>query len=461
MSPVNCSNSNNLSNPMKTRYFHPSIFLAAALCGPVAADTIYSNYQNITIPTDFTGVTVSVAGGTLNPFFGGVGVANNDLLQPIRTSTSNLGTLRDFTVGTTIDASQLYLSTGFGGSSTHLGATFTAGTEGYIGFKLNDANYGWMRVVFTSNTGGAVIKDWAYDNRGAAIVTGRVEQSAPVTSAQLVTLSPTSGESFTLGSQITNTGGNTNSVVKTGNGSTTLTGTNNYSGTTTIHAGTLILDGSGSIANSSSIIVGEVRSSTAVLDVSGMTGGFPVGATQTLGGAGSITGSVTVNGGILAPGNSIESLAVTGDLTLNTGSSFAYEMNSGAAAAAAADFQKVSGALSLSGSVNLALADLAGSPVAFAPATTLSLINYAGAWNGGFFTCDSLSLANGATFTAGLNTWRINYDATSGGLNFATEYSGGHFVTLTAIPEPGSWLALACLLGTGTLLRRSRSRISY
>jgi len=57
-------------------------------------------------------------------------------------------------------------------------------------------------------------------------------------------------------------------------------------------------------------------------------------------------------------------------------------------------------------------------------------------------------------FTAGPHTWRINYEAISGGLNFATEYTGGHFVTLTAVPEPGSWLALGCLLGSGTFLRR-------
>jgi len=60
-------------------------------------------------------------------------------------------------------------------------------------------------------------------------------------------------------------------------------------------------------------------------------------------------------------------------------------------------------------------------------------------------------------YMVGLNQWQINYDAISGGLNFATEYTSGHFVTLTAVPEPGSWLALGCLVGSGTLLRR-RSR---
>ena len=161
--------------------------------------------------------------------------------------------------------------------------------------------------------------------------------------------------------------------------------------------------------------------------------------------------------GVLSPGASIESLA-TGTLTFNGGSSFVYEMNSGAAAAVAADLQQVFGDLALSGTVTLTLTDLASAPSPFALGTTLSLINYAGTWNGGFFTYDGSSLPNNTTFAAGLNLWRINYDAISGGLNFASEYTAGHFVTLTAVPEPASWLALGCLLGSGALLRR-RSRL--
>ena len=411
----------------KTRYLTGFVTLTLGL--PVAADTIYSNFQNIAIPTDFTGVTVNIAGGTINPFFGGVGVANNDLLQPLRDGAGNLDTLLDLSVGATINAGSLYLSTGFGGSMDHLGSTFTAGQEGYVGFKLNGADYGWMRVVFTGNTSGAVIKDWAYDNTGAAIVVGRVQQSAALSGAQTVTLSPGTGEAFTLGSQITDTGGNINSVIKTGGGTTTLTGTNSYGGSTTINGGKLLVNGS-------------------------VTGGGAVTVSSggTLGGSGSINGPVIVNG-VLAPGASIESLA-TGALTFNGGSSFAYEMNSGAVGALAGDLQQVFGNLALSGTVNLGLTDIAGTPGAFAAGTTLSLINYAGTWNGGFFTYETNELTNGEVFSAGPNQWRINYDATRGGLNFASEYTSGHFVTLTAVPEPGPWLALGCLLGSGALLRR-------
>ena len=418
---------------MKSKFRYLTGLVTLTLILPAAADTIYSNFQNTTIPTNFTGVTVNIAGGTINPFFGGVGVANNDQLQPLRTGTGNLATILDLSVGTTIDASSLYLSTGYGGSLDHLGSTFTAGSEGYIGFKLNGADYGWMRVVFTANTAGAVIKDWAYDSSGAAIVVGRIQQSAAAGSAQTVTLSPATGEAFTLGSQITNTGGNTNSVVKTGGGTTILTGTNSYTGATTVNGGKLLVNGS-------------------------VTGGgtVTVNTGATLGGTGSISGPVIVNGA-LSPGASIQSLA-TGALTLNGGSTFAYEMNSGAAAEVAADLQQAFGNLTLNDTVTLGLTDIAGAPTAFGVGTTLSLINYAGTWNGGFFTYGGTALTNHGVFTAGLNQWQINYDAISGGLNFATEYTAGHFVTLTSVPEPGSWLALGCLLGSGALLRR-RSRL--
>jgi hypothetical protein len=137
-----------------------------------------------------------------------------------------------------------------------------------------------------------------------------------------------------------------------------------------------------------------------------------------------------------------------------------YEMNSSAGPSVAADLQKVFGDLSLSGTVTLDLTDLAVSPTAFAPDTTLSLINSTGTWNGGFFTYAGNELANHEVFTAGLNTWQINYDASGGGLNYASEYTPGQFVTLTAIPEPGSWLVLGCLFGPCAFLRSRRNELA-
>ena len=461
---------------MKAKHLHVLTFGALGLVVPASADVIHSNLHDIGIPANFDGLYLDVngtngwntsiaspvAGWDINPFYGGKVLANSPDFQPVRATTGNTSPVVDLAAGVGVGSGSTYSifvqgaggetpgAPGYGTSRmlTDSGGNFTPGTEGYIGFKLHTdasytvANYGWMRVVLGGAT--PVIKDWAYDTGGVPIVTGNVLQSGATITLDSV------GGSFTLGSQITGS----NSVVVNGANTVTLTGTNSYTGSTTIHAGTLKLDASASIANSTRIIVGDAGSSAAVLDVSSKTGGFSVGGTQTLGGTGSITGSVTINGGILAPGNSVGSLTVTRDLTLNTGSTFAYEMNSSAVPSVAADFQKVFGNLDLSGLVNLTLTDLASSPAAFSRNTTLSLINYAGTWNAGFFTYAGNELDNHEVFTAGHNTWQINYDAISGGLNFATEYTGGHFVTLTAVPESGSWLALGCLLGSGTFLRR-------
>ncbi|MEI7909606.1 MAG: autotransporter-associated beta strand repeat-containing protein [Verrucomicrobiota bacterium] len=225
---------------MKSHRPFLSIGIAVSLIAPAVGDTIYSNLLDTPISTDFTGVTLNIAGGSINPFFGGVAVANNNLLQPVRSSTGNLAAIANLSAGSVIDASAMF-ATGFGGSQTHLGTTFTAGQEGNIGFQLNGSNYGWLRVVFTNNTGGAVIKDWAYDNSGQPVVVGRVHQGAVATGTQLVTLSPGSGESFVLGSALANTGGNVNSLIKAGAGTVTLSQVSTYTGNTTVNAGTLIV----------------------------------------------------------------------------------------------------------------------------------------------------------------------------------------------------------------------------
>ena len=418
-----------------------------SLAGHATAEVIYSSLQNIAIPSTFDGVFVDVdgshapssssfSGWDINPFMGGKYLANSAAFQPARVGTDGMATVLNFGAGITI-GSGLNFATGSGGSLDHLGnasGQFAASQDGYLAFKIG-SNYGWMRVVFTNDTSGAVIKDWAYDTSGAPIVTGNVLQSAPTGGAQTVTLTSASG-SFTLGSRITDTGGNANSVVKTGNGTAVLTGTNSYSGVTTVAGGTLLVNGS---------LTGA--------------GTVTVGPAGTLGGTGGIAAAVMVNG-ILAPGTPGGSLS-TGALALNNGSTFAYQMQSDNPVAA--DFLSVAGDplatnLSLSGTVHLTLTDLAGAPVTYAEGTTLALIHYAGMWNGGFFTYGDNTLENHETFSDGRTLWQINYTASSGGLNVASGYApaAGGFITLTAIPEPGNLAALGGVVAAGALLRVRR-----
>ncbi|MCX6876663.1 MAG: autotransporter-associated beta strand repeat-containing protein [Verrucomicrobia bacterium] len=226
--------------------------------------------------------------------------------------------------------------------------------------------------------------------------------------------------------------GNLN-LIKGAGGTLTLTGASTYSGLTTVAGGRLLVN------NASGSGTGS--------------GAVNVDSGATLGGTGAITGAVNVSG-VLSPGASVETLA-SGTLTMNGGSTFQYEVDSSVALVAGADLQKVTGDLALNGIVTLSLTDLAGLPTAFANGTTFSLINYTGAWNSGVFTYNAATLADEGQFTAGLNTWQIDYNAITGGANYANEYAAGKFVNITVIPEPG--VALLGGLGLLTLLRRRRN----
>ena len=89
-------------------------------------------------------------------------------------------------------------------------------------------------------------------------------------------------------------------VEQKGSGTTTLTAASSYTGKTEVLAGTLALSGaSNGIAASPAIEV----SSGANLDVTGVTGGFSLGGSQTLAGGGSVAGDVTApSGSTISPG---------------------------------------------------------------------------------------------------------------------------------------------------------------
>lgn len=109
-----------------------------------------------------------------------------------------------------------------------------------------------------------------------------------------------SGYSATISSLIAGSG----ALTKTGAGELTLSSSNTNAGTTTVSAGTLVVDGSTSSATT-------------------------VASGATLAGRGTLGGSVTVqNGGTLSPGGAgVGTLTVNGNLTLNSGSTLALNIN--------------------------------------------------------------------------------------------------------------------------------------
>jgi autotransporter-associated beta strand protein len=91
----------------------------------------------------------------------------------------------------------------------------------------------------------------------------------------------------------------TSSVTKIGNGTILLDGINTFTGTTSIEQGIAALSGPGAIANSSLVTI----SAGATLDVQGIAGGYLVGTGQTIGGSGTVLGSVVFGrGSTISPG---------------------------------------------------------------------------------------------------------------------------------------------------------------
>lgn len=404
--------------------------------GHAVADVFYSGLQDTTIPTTYAGINIDVdgvGGWDLNPFMGGFYLYNNSTFQPARDGTGTLDTVLGFGSGATIDGS-LNFATGTGGSLDHLGTEFTAGNEGYLGFKLNGTDYGWMRVVFTNNNTGAVVKDWGY-NTGGSIAAGNVLQSGSTYTLD------SSTQSFALGSAITGS----NNLVKNGSNTVTLKASNTFSGTTSINTGTLALGAGGSIGGSSTITV----ASGATLDVSAISGGWTLGAEQTLTGDGDVTGDATIAGTHKAGTGGLGSQAFTGDLTYASGSTFEWDLTE-SSTNSGFDTVSASGTITADGGSVFhillgagVLADIQDSNNAFWNATPYHTVNWAMA--------DIFGSSFAGSFSSSVTT---STDVSTYG-SFSVN---GSNLTWTAIPEPTT--ALAGLLMSAAVIRRRRQPLA-
>jgi autotransporter-associated beta strand protein len=185
------------------------------------------------------------------------------------------------------------------------------------------------------------------------------------------------------------------SLVQAGTATTTLTGSSvTYTGTTTVKQGTLVLKGGATLANSRAI---QLTSAGARLD----TGGSALRVTSTLGGKGTVVGSVT-NEGVVTGGPT-----VTGDYTQSDQGQLVLQKTP----------LKVSGTVRLAGGLDLAAAGTK-------PAREITVLDHSGSGaTGGSFD----GLPEGAEVKLADTVYRISY---RGG--------DGNDVVLTATTETAS-----------------------
>ena len=234
---------------------------------------------------------------------------------------------------------------------------------------------------------------------------------------------------------------NSTLTIAAGAGTVTFTAANTYTGATNVGAGTLVLSGAGSVAQSSVITI----SAGARLDVSGVTLPFSIGAAQrltnnglvigtvdvlgTVGGGGSFQNGVTLESGAhLAPGTSPGTITFANGLTLANGSAIDFEVG------VLTDLIRVaSGNIAGSGAGGVAVNILRGTD--FVAGSTFTVLDWTGATPVGVeasdFTFANPNPGDTATFAI-----------------------VGNSLQVTVVPEPG----VTGLLGVGLVAGFGRRR---
>jgi autotransporter-associated beta strand protein len=250
--------------------------LSLLLLRPDAAlsEIVFSGDRNIAIPTNFDGVYINISNGQsgsspvsgwdLNPFFGGLFIANSPNFQPARIGDDCEDAIIRL-APTSVIGGNLTYSSDWGGSGAeggqgHLGSgplQFADGKSGYFGFKLvseeADPLYGWMQVVLTENGANGRIQSWAYETSGGSILVGVTGQNNQrvVSNVQAPVNASNAGDAILLGAtgKITfeESGQQQGSfsgkiegdgeIKVAGAGGLRLTGSNTFSGTASVLEG--------------------------------------------------------------------------------------------------------------------------------------------------------------------------------------------------------------------------------
>jgi autotransporter-associated beta strand protein len=229
--------------------------------------------------------------------------------------------------------------------------------------------------------------------------------------------------------------GSTGSLTKTGAGTLILSNANTYNGSTSVTGGTLLVTNTtGSGTGTSSVVITNAGTI--------LTGGTTTGAGGISGPVG-INPSATLSPGTSGTGAGTTAILNTGALTLVSASNFNVDLNS-LTAGTGYDQLDVTGTVNVSG-CNLGVT--VGGAFALGDKFFITLNDGTDLVTGTFAQVGTVTANNGYTFL-------INYiDNGDGGL-VGNDIS----LTLTAIPEPSTWIGAMLALGVLGFVSRSGLR---
>jgi fibronectin-binding autotransporter adhesin len=356
---------------------------------------------NLTGGIDKTGVVLTLRGGTINVnttgISGNTGSPNSDLV---------------------VDASIVNL----GVANTYNGPTFIR-NGGTINANVSDAlptiNGRTHLTMDDTGSGSSVLALGA--DQAIASLTGASTSSVNLAS-NLLTIGASTGTTNFAG-VISGSG----SLVKDSASTQVLSGVNTYTGSTSVNAGTLIVNGT-------------------------IAGATSVGVNGTLEGTGTLSGATTIAGTHSVAGSGVGTQTFGNDLSYSNASNFVWNLIDNDSGSPGTEFDTVAlsgGAINIASTVNTTL--VLGAGIDWGNAfwgTNQQWLVFSGAASGTDVFNNSLITLNpaGSIGTAP----PVSY--------FAWSRTGGDiFLNFTAVPEPASFGGGLVLLGSYLVRRRKRS----
>jgi autotransporter-associated beta strand protein len=350
--------------------------------------------------------------------------------------TFTMNSTNSYSGGTVIDAGTIALNNALAlGSTSGTLTVNTGGTLNLNNFSIAVGNLTGTGGTITSSVGGSRTLTIGTGDTGGGVFNGVIADGAGTTS-----------------------------LTKVGTGTITLTGVNTYSGSTTVNAGTLRLEGLGSINSSFPIIVAPgatlVKNSSTPLDVAPVLNGTGPNSRSFLRGNGRINAAMTTDSiyNVISPGDSPGTLSYGEDQSWES-FTYAWEVNNWESQTPATNFDiiDIDGGLDLTGTtagsyalnvLSLTASDVAGNVHNFAESnkawTILTTSSGITGFNAAFWTINAGGFTNSE-----LGTWSLSL--ANGGNDLVLTYS--------AVPEPPMMVLLAAA-GIGfAVIRRRRSLV--